>query len=148
MKASALTRYYLIYLIEIVLVWGIMSVVGIDFYFIIFLMVGFVWPMTLMTPKLKDKVYQTGGRFSFLTIVYKLNHFLQMLINKKNIWYISSVIRLISPLLFITLVNIFGGNGEYPPIFIGWFLFECSHFFLKKFYQEKEISPLNDIISP
>lgn len=148
MKTSALTRYYLIYLIEIVLIWGVMSLVGIDFYFIIFLMVGFVWPMTLMTPRLKDKVYQTGGRFSFLTVVYKLNHFLQMLINKKNIWYVSSLIRLISPLLFIVLVNIFGGNGEFLPIFIGWFLFEVSHFGFKRFYQEKEISPLDDIISP
>ena len=35
MKTSALTRYYLIYLIEIVLIWGVMSLVGIDFYFII-----------------------------------------------------------------------------------------------------------------
>lgn len=148
MKTSALTRYYLIYLIEIILIWGVMSLVGIDFYFIIFLMVGFVWPMTLMTPRLKDKVHQTGGRFSFLTVVYKLNHFLQMLINKKNIWYVSSVIRLISPLLFIALINIFGGNGEFLPIFIGWFLFEGSHLGFKRFYQEKETSPLDDIISP
>lgn len=148
MKTSALTRYYLIYLIEIILVWGVLSIVGIDFYFIIFLMVGFVWPMTLLTPKLKDKVYNSQGRFSFITIVYRMNHFLQMLINKKNIWYVTSVIRLISPILFIALINIFGGNGEFLPVLIGWFLFEVSHFVFKKYYQEKVITPLDDIISP
>lgn len=148
MKSSAIFRYYAFFFVELLLLWGILSLLSVEFYNIVFFMLAYIWHLTLLTPKLRDQVLTTHNRFSFLSVVIKLNYYLMIFINKKNNPIISSIIRALSPFMFITLINSLGGYGNLYWVVFGSVIIELSYIIYKRFIEIKDNSAIADIINP
>lgn len=145
MSFSLITKFYFFYLILLIMSWGILSLLGFEFFNIIFFITAFVWHFTLTLPGLRDKVLTRYHRLSFLSVVVRLNHYLQIFINLKSNKYASSIIRSISPLLFNLLIYLIGGYESIFFTLLGSFVFEFSFLFLYKKIIDREIlTPLVD----
>ena len=95
-------------------------------------MTAYIWHFSLVTPGLKEKVMTSHHRLSFLAIVVRVNHYLQIFINLKKLPYASSFIRALSPGLFTFMLFILGGTGNILFTILGSFLFEALYIFMKK----------------
>jgi hypothetical protein len=131
-KLSILAKYYLISFINLGLCSAILLVINVEFINLIFFLTAFVWHFALQTPGLKEKVMTNHHRLSFLAVVVRVNHYLQVFINLKNIPYATSFIRAISPAMFIFLLFILGGSGNILFTLLGSFCFEVVYVIVKK----------------
>ena len=95
-------------------------------------MTAYIWHFSLLTPGLKEKVMSSHHRLSFLAIVVRVNHYLQIFINIKRLPYASSFIRALSPGLFTFLLFLLGGSGNILFTLLGSFLFEVIYIVMKK----------------
>lgn len=141
-NTSLLTRYYFFSLITLMILWGILALLPIQFVNIVFFITTFVWHFTLLTPGIREKILSSGQRYSFLSVIVRINHYLQLFINLKNIPFASSIIRAISPLVFTLILLVFGGTGNLMFSLMGSVCFEAFYHFLKPWITE--ISPLSD----
>ena len=95
-------------------------------------MTAFIWHFALMTPGLKEKVMTSHHKLSFLAVVVRINHYLQIFINFKKLPYTSSFIRALSPGLFTFMLFILGGTGNILFTFFGSLVFELIYIYMKK----------------
>lgn len=131
-KLSIQARYYLISFVVFGLVWGFLALMSVEFINIIFFMTAYIWHFSLVTPGLKEKVMSSHHRLSFLAMVVRVNHYLQIFINIKRLPYASSFIRALSPGLFTFLLFILGGSGNILFTILGSFIFEVLYIVMKK----------------
>jgi hypothetical protein len=143
MKFTITIKYYCVSFAVAALCWGILSLANIEFINVIFFLTAFTWHFALMTPGLKEKVIKNHHKLSFLSVIVRANHYLQMFINLKKINFSSSLVRAISPAIFTFLLFMVGGNGNILFTLLGSFCFELS-FLLVKFktslYKELDFS--------
>lgn len=137
MKLSERARYYIIFMVALVLYWGALTLLQFEFINIIFFLTAYIWHFALMTPGLKEQVLTKNQRYSFLSVVVRLNHYLQIFINLKRVPFASSFIRAISPALFACLLLLVGGRGNILFTFLGSFCFEVIYIVLVK--RKKEL---------
>ncbi len=141
MKFSQLTevsKYYLVFLVTVILSWGLLSLFNIEFLNQIFFLMAFVWHFALMTPSLKQKVLTSYHRLSFLAVVVRIDHYLHLFIKLKKVPFEASFIRSFSPLFFTFILFVLGGNGNLLFTLLGSLLFEVIYLSLYK----KWTSPL------
>ena len=131
-KLSVLAQYYIISFTAMGILWAILALAQVQFINIVFFMTAFVWHFSLVTPGLKEKVMTSHHKLSFLAIVIRVNHYLQIFINLKKVPYASSFIRAISPGLFTFVLFILGGTGNILFTLAGSLLFELLYIFMKK----------------
>ncbi len=131
-KLSVQAQYYIISFLGIGVCWGILSLTQVQFINIVFFMTAYIWHFSLVTPGLKEKVMLSHHRLSFLAIVVRVNHYLQIFINLKKLPYASSFIRALSPGLFTFMLFILGGTGNILFTILGSFIFEVIYIFMKK----------------
>ena len=131
-KLSINSRYYLICFANLGVWWLILALIKVEFVNLIFFLTAFVWHFALLTPGLKEKVMTNHHKFSFLAVVIRLNHYLQIFINVKRLPYAPSFIRALSPILFTFLLFILGGSGNIIFTILGSLAFEVAYLILKK----------------
>lgn len=131
-KLSLHAKYYLMSFLNLGVCWGILALLNIDFLNVIFFLTAFVWHFALVTPGLKEKVMTHHHKLSFLAVVVRLNHYLQLFINLKKVPYSSSFIRALSPVTFTFLLFILGGGGNLLFTLLGSFCFEVIYLIIKK----------------
>lgn len=131
-KLSILARYYLISFINLSLWSRVLLLLNVEFINMIFFLTAFIWHFALQTPGLKEKVMTNHHRLSFLAVVVRMNHYLQIFINLKKVPFASSFIRTLSPAMFIFLLFILGGSGNILFAFLGSFCFEVVYLVYKK----------------
>lgn len=131
-KLSIHSQYYLLSFLNLAIFWGILTIFQIEFINIIFFLTAYVWHFSLQTPGLKEKVMTNHHKLSFLAVVVRVNHYLQLFINVKRLPYASSFIRAISPASFTFLLFILGGAGNIAFTLLGSFCFEVMYIVLKK----------------
>ena len=142
-KLSLHARYYLISFANLGICWGVLALLNIDFLNVIFFLTAFVWHFALVTPGLKEKVMTHHHKLSFLAVVVRLNHYLQLFINVKKVPFSSSFVRALSPAAFTFLLFIVGGGGNLLFTLLGSFCFEVIYLLVKtKTTLFSEASPL------
>lgn len=151
MKLTTVAKFYAVSFSFAGIFWAILALCQVDFSSIIFFLTAYVWHFALVTPGLKESVLKNNYRFSFLTVIVKANHYLQLFINLKRIPFSSSLIRAISPALFTFLLFIVGGSGNILFTLLGSFCFELVYLIVKKntkLYDMPEFNPLVHINDP
>ncbi len=141
-KLSILSKYYIISFVNLGLCFGVVYLGGSNFVDQIFFLTAFVWHFSLQTPGLREKVMTNHHKLSFLAVVVRLNHYLQIFINIKRLPYASSFIRAISPALFTFLLFILGGQGNIVFTLLGSFCFEVVYVLVKKKTNAFGVNPL------
>ncbi|MEQ1623027.1 MAG: hypothetical protein ABL919_16655, partial [Methylococcales bacterium] len=66
-QLSDLSKYYFLSLITLLLAWGLLSFIDLEFLNLIFFLMAFVWHFALLAPGLKQKVLTSHHRLSFLS---------------------------------------------------------------------------------
>lgn len=140
-KLSIHARYYIITFLNLGIWWGLFSLVNIEFINIIFFLTAYVWHFALLTPGLKEKVMTNHHKLSFLAVVVRVNHYLQLFINIKRLPYASSFIRALSPAMFTFLLFILGGSGNILFTFLGSVCFEVMYVVVKNKTNQFVTSP-------
>jgi hypothetical protein len=141
-KLSILSKYYIVSFANLAVWYGLISLIGVYFVDQIFFLTAFVWHFALQTPGLREKVMTNHHKLSFLAVIVRLNHYLQIFINIKRLPYASSFIRAISPVLFTLLLFLLGGHGNVLFTLIGSFCFEVVYVYVKKRTDFFGVSPL------
>lgn len=145
-KLSLLSQYYLISMIGLVVCWSLLGVVEIEFINTVFFMTAYVWHFALVTPGLREKVLLHNHKFSFLAVVVRINHYLQLFINIKRLAYSASFVRALSPGIFTFLLFVFGGSGNLFFTLLGSLCFEVIYLSSRKF--TKVFIPSAGTVSP
>ena len=154
MKLTMISKYYAISFIFAGIFWMTLVICQIEFPNIIFFLTAYVWHFALVTPGIKENVMTKHHKLSFLAVVVRLNHYLQIFINLKRIPFGSSIIRAISPALFTFILFVVGGTGNIFFTFLGSFLFELIYLIIKNkthIYDTEVFNPLmhiNDLDTP
>lgn len=154
MKLALTTKFYALSLFAAAVFWILLSLCQIEFVNIIFFMTAYIWHFALLTPGLKEQVMTKHHKLSFLSIIVRGNHYLQVFINLKRLPYSSSFIRTISPVLFTFLLFLLGGTGSILFTLLGSLCFEVIYLVIKKktkIYDVPEFNPLahiNDLNIP
>lgn len=141
-KLSILSKYYIISFLNLGICFGIIYLAGINFLDQVFFLTAFVWHFSLQTPGLKERVMTNHHKLSFLAVVVRVNHYLQIFIHAKHLPNASSVIRAISPALFTFLLFILGGHGNILFTLLGSFCFEVVYVLVKKKTSMFGVNPL------
>ncbi len=154
MKFTPTVKFYAVSFSTAAIFWGILALCQVEFINIIFFLTAYIWHMALLTPGLKDTVMTKHHKLSFLAIIVRGNHYLQMFINLKRVPFSSSFIRAISPALFTFLLFLVGGNGSILFTLLGSFFYEVIYLIVKnktKLYESPTFNPLahiNDLDTP
>lgn len=131
-KLTERSKYYIVTFLPLGIFWILLTLINIEFENIVFFVMAYVWHLSLQTPGLRDMVIKSHGKLSFLGLMVKLNYYLQLFINFKNLPFASGIIRSFSPLLFALVINFLGGVGSILFTLLGSFLFEVIYFAYKK----------------
>lgn len=154
MKITVTSKFYGISFVTAAVFWGLLTLCQIEFVNIIFFMTAYIWHFALLTPGLKEQVMTKHHKLSFLAIIVRGNHYLQIFINLKRMPFSSSIIRAISPALFTFLLHLVGGTGSILFTLLGSLCFEVIYLIIKnktKLYESPEFNPLmhiNDLNTP
>lgn len=136
---TVLTKYYAASLFIAILIWTVLSLLDVEFVNLIFFLTAYVWHFALLAPGLKEKIFAGKNKYSFLSIIIRVNHYLQLFINLKKIPFASGIIRAISPFLFTLLLLVCGGGGNLLFAILGSVSFEILFHAIKRYLS---ISPL------
>ena len=134
---SILTRYYLKSMSCFFLFWGLFVFFKTEFIDTLFFAMAFVWHFALMTPGLKEQMLTGRQKFSFLSIVVRINYYLQLFIKINKISFGSSIIRALSPFAFTFALMVVGGNGNIIFTLLGSVAFELTYYLMNK---KKEVA--------
>lgn len=128
---SPLAQYYVKYIFCFLVVFGLLNLIGIYYNDQMFFTVTYIWHFTLMTPGLKEKMLTKKQRFSFLNVIVRINYYLQLFIKTEKVPFGlgPSLVRAISPLLFIFVLKVVGGNGNMIFALLGCTIFEAVYLF-------------------
>lgn len=129
-QLSDLSKYYFLSLITLLLAWGLLSFIDLEFLNLIFFLMAFVWHFALLAPGLKQKVLTSHHRLSFLSVVMRIDHYLHLFIGIRfnKIPFSSAFIRAFSPFFFCFLLFVFGGSGNLLFTLLGSLVFELMYF--------------------
>ncbi len=131
-KLSLLSRYYIVTGLTFVVLWSLMSLLQIDFIENLFFTTTYIWHFTLATPGIREKVMTSSHKMSFISVVVRVNYYLQLFIRSEKIPYRTSVIRAFSPLLFILFLKVIGGRGNIMFGLMSSLIFEAVYLYADK----------------
>ena len=141
-KLSIHAKYYIVSFFIVGICWMILSLLQVEFVNITFFLTAFIWHFALLTPGLKEKVMTNHHKLSFLAIVVRMNHYLQIFINVKRFPHSPSFIRGLSPAIFTFLLFVLGGNGNILFTILGSVCFEASYLMIIKKTGDFSSNPL------
>ena len=131
-KLSLLSRYYIVTGLTFVVVWSVFSLLEIEFVDNLFFTTTYIWHFSLATPGLREKVMASSHKMSFISLVVRVNYYLQLFIRFEKIPYRPSLIRAFSPLLFILLLKVIGGRGNILFGLMSSLIFESVYLYADK----------------
>jgi hypothetical protein len=126
-KLSENSRYYFFSLLTAAIFGLIFIALDIEFINSTFFITAFIWHFTLMAPGVREKIFTSKTRFSFLSITIRVNHYLQLFLPTHKIPCGVALVRAISPLLFTCMLFVVGGSGNLLFTLLGSFIFECVY---------------------
>jgi hypothetical protein len=132
-KTSTTTRYYFFSFVGFLILWFLLIFLAVQFVNLIFFMTAYVWHFALLAPGLREKVLASKQKYSFLSVMIRVNYYLQLFIIIKRLPYSTSIIRAISPFIFTLILLVFGGNGNLLFTLIGSLCFEVIYHLVKPF---------------
>ena len=71
-------------------------------------------------------------RYSFLSVVVRVNYYLQLFIKIDRVPNGAGIVRAILPLVFTSFLKVMGGSGNILYALLGSFCFEATHFFINR----------------
>ena len=154
MKFTPTVKFYAVSFSTAAAFWGLLLLCQVEFSNIIYFLTAYIWHMALLTPGLKDTVMTNHHKLSFLAVVVRGNHYLQMFINLKRLPFASSFIRAISPALFTFILFLVGGYGSILFTLLGSLCYEVIYLLVKnktRLYDSQVFNPLahiNDLDTP
>lgn len=132
-KNPEITKYYIRGLIPFLLLIIIFELTPLETMSRFFVYLGYVWPYTIGTPTLREKVNHPKYRFSFMRLVFNLDSFFESIIGMR-LKSLSFIVRVATP-PFLYCLFIFSLTGDSYPFlsFIGTGLYYVLfHYFYKK----------------
>jgi len=149
MKFSVNTKYYFLSIVFGLIFWIVLSLLNVEFINSIFFTMAFIWHFAFLAPEMKDYALKSKNKFSLLTVVFKLNFYLQMFIRYEAFPYTASFVRAVSPLLFTFVLYLFGGSGNLLFTFLGSIAFELVYFtMLKKIIGKRDDGEIHQVFQP
>lgn len=148
LKITERSKYYFFTFSILMVWWGVFTIIELPFSDLFFFLTAYIWHLALVTPGLRDTVLRTHGKLSFLGLMVRLNYYLQLFINFKNLAYAPSFIRAISPLLFTLVLYVLGGSASVVYTIFGSLVFEVTYFFYKKIYKQERTNLLERKVNP
>ncbi len=127
-RLSSMSHYYIISMMSFIFFFSILNFINFDFLNVCFFTMSFIWHFALMTPGLTELVLHRKNRLSFLSVVVRVNYYLQLFIRADKIPFKGSMVRAISPVLFSFLLMVLTGNGKILFTLLGSFCFESVYF--------------------
>ena len=131
-------KYYLIGLIPMLLTTIVLTYVGIDFLNTTIFLLGFIFPYSINTPSLREKVERHHYRFSFLRFCLVIYDFAYDKLPK----FKQGIASLIYPISLGVILSFMTSEVKFHFAIIGWI---CWMLFFK--FALKEGQLLNDIES-
>lgn len=105
----------------------------------VFFLLAYAWHFTLETPGAKETWVKSKKRYSFIAMVFRFNHYLQIYTvqfeNKLPSFlrpFKGGLIRALSPLFFTLILLFFGGHGNLIFVLFGSIIFELLNKTLPK----------------
>jgi hypothetical protein len=121
---SQLNRYYLYGIVPAFIIFSVTLMMS-DFINASFYMLGFVWPYSYYTPGLKEKLSKNYGNLSFLSMSFRAH---EALFDKVPSLKLAPLVRLLAPLIFVSLLSLISFSYSFLWVWLGWLHFEL--FFL------------------
>ena len=101
----------------------------------IFFIMAYVWHFTLLTPGAREMMLKSNRKFSFISLVFKMNHYLQIAFvsiqhkfPQKIVNIKAPILRALSPFFFCAILIFFGVRGELFVVVLGSILFEFINY--------------------
>lgn len=133
-------QYYSIHFSVLILTLILFQFFNLLFENQIFFVMAYVWHFTLLTPGAKEMMLKSKRKYSFISIIFKMNHYLQIAFvsiqhkfPNKIVMIKASLLRALSPFLFCTILLFFGGRGDLVFVILGSLFFELFHWTSSKF---------------
>lgn len=124
-------QYYLFHFIVMGIYFLMNNLLDYPFTNTVFFLLAYAWHFTLETPGAKETWLKSSKRFSFIVMVFRFNHYLQIYavhfekkIPKLIFKYKGGLVRAVSPLLFASILLFFGGHGNLFFVLLGSLIFE------------------------
>lgn len=131
--------YYSIHFSVLILMLILFQLLNLLFENQIFFIMAYVWHFTLLTPGARELMLKSNRKYSFISIIFKLNHYLQIAFvsiqhkfPQSIVAIKASLLRAVSPFLFCGILIFFGGRGDLVFVVLGSFLFELINWVSNK----------------
>ena len=135
-------------MVSFIFFWFLFNkILTLEFVNTLFFSTAFIWHFTLLTPGLREKTLLNKNKYSFLSIVVKINYYLQLFIRIEKFSFGPSLVRAIMPLLFTCFLIVMGGSGNVLFSLLGSLCFECVFYFCKSSKKIISVQP-NDLEIP
>ncbi len=132
------TMYMLMHLSFAAICFFAFQLLNLNFQDSIFFLLSYLWSFTLLTPGLRDQILKKKNSYSFTSIVFRTNHYLQMLTlsyEKKIPEYLrkyrNAFTRFLSPFIFALILMLMGGDGSLVFLVLGIVFFELVQLLFK-----------------
>lgn len=135
-EMAPLKRHYLLLFPILILALALGLVFGLKILWLAFFSLGFLWSWVLTTPELKEKVRSPRYKFSFFRFMFWLESQIRDQIFFETKISLSSIARIIGPIIFSFVLSIVGGFEILLVCFIGSLLGEIWLYVNRRYYLE------------
>lgn len=132
-------QYYSIHFSVLILTLILFQLLNLLFENQIFFIMAYVWHFTLLTPGAREMMLKSKRKYSFISIIFKMNHYLQIAFvsiqhkfPNKIVMIKASILRALSPFLFCSILLFFGGRGDLTFVVFGSIFFELLNWMTLK----------------
>lgn len=100
-----LNRYYLKGLVPFLLLVLIVELIPLDIMARFFIYIGYIWPYSIETPGLKEKIQNPKYRFSFMRLVFNLDYFLGEFSSKLSPAHGTKIKMALAPFIYCSIMS-------------------------------------------
>ena len=119
-----LKQYYLVSMGPLFLFGISLLIIGVSTVNVCVFMTSVLFPVTLATPGLKEKISDRKYRFSVLRVFFKIQNIIDKKLKSDSPWWLKSFHRLFLSFLFTTCLVIISPAVNPLYFFLGWLWWE------------------------
>jgi len=119
----SLKKYYIIGLVPYIFIVIVFEIINFSFLNKIFFYLAYFWNFYLLIPNITTAINKKRYRFSFVKLIFFANEKIQTL-NSKNNQYLESLLRSLSPFIFVLIFFLISNEGNMLFPLLGSLTFE------------------------
>ncbi|EQC48248.1 hypothetical protein M899_3288 [Bacteriovorax sp. BSW11_IV] len=131
-----LNKYYLRGLAPFALLVLVIELTPMDIMARFFIYIGYIWPYSIETPGLKERIQNPKYRFSFMRLVFNLDHFLGEFSLKLSPNHGEKIKMALAPFIYCSLMSFVASDVAPFYCLIGSLLYLALFEFLYKRLQK------------